>query len=87
MTFFNEDGTARTSTEASILNFLDTEVTREKGKFIPAIALYAVYIGSSGDDVSAKKFFRILAKHGYRSRSQLGGDFFENLTITEGATS
>ena len=72
--------------KASILRFVDQAVTPKKGKVILAIVLYAKFIKRTGADVSAKRFFRVLAKHGYRARPELGGDIFENLTFTRGAT-
>lgn len=71
-----------TSIKNSILTFLDTTVTRKKGKFIPAITLYAVYALRTGADVPAKRFFRILENNGYQSRPAIGGDYYENLTFT-----
>ena len=82
MTFFNDNGTAHDAAEASILSFVETVVTPKKGKVILAIVLYAKFIKRTGADVSAKRFFRVLAKHGYRARPELGGDIFENLTFT-----
>ncbi len=83
MTFFNDDGSVRNHTEDSIRTFLDTAVTRKKGKFIPAIALYGMFIKRTGADVPAKRFFRILEDNGYHSRPALGGDYFENLSFKE----
>ena len=83
MTFFNENGTAHDATEASILAYIDTAVTRKKGKFIPAIALYGMFIKRTGADVPAKRFFRILADNGYHSRPANGGDYYENLSFKE----
>ena len=85
MTFFNENSAPRTSTEESILAYIDTAVTWKKGKFIPAIALYAMYALRTGSDVPAKRFFRILADNGYHSRPALGGDYYENLSFNRGA--
>ena len=87
MTFFNENGTAHDATEDCILAYIDTAVTRKKGKFIPAIALYGMFIKRTGADVSAKRFFRILEKADYRPRPALGGDYYENLSFKTGATS
>ena len=85
MTFFNDDGSVRNHTENSILAYIDTAVTRKKGKFIPAIALYGMFIKRTGADVSAKRFFRILEDNGYHSRPALGGDYYENLSFNKGA--
>ena len=84
MTFFNENGPARTATEESIVSFVETAVTRKKGSFIPAIALYGMFIKRTGSDVSAKKFFRILNEIGYRPCSDMGGEYYKNLTFIEG---
>ena len=84
MTFFNENGTARTATEESILLFVEKAVTRKKGSFIPAIALYGIFIKRTGADVHTKKFFRIVDEFGFRPRAAIGGDYYENLTFTEG---
>ncbi len=70
------------ASKVSILEFLDTAVTRKSGKVVLAIVLYAMFINRTGADVSAKRFFRILDQHGYRSRREIGGDIFENLTFT-----
>ena len=83
MTFFNENGTAHDATKESILAYIDTAVTRKKGKFIPAIALYGMFIKRTGADVPAKRFFRILADNGYHISAALGGDYYENLSFKE----
>ncbi len=87
MTFFNENGTAHDVTKESIRAYIDTAVTRKKGKFIPAIALYGMFIKRTGTDVSAKRFFSILEDNGYHSSPAIGGDYYENLTFNTGATS
>ena len=70
------------ASKASILAYIDQAVVPKSGKAILAIVLYAKFIKRTGADVSAKRFFRILAKHGYRARPELGGDIFENITFT-----
>ena len=87
MTFFNDDGSVRNRTQEAILAYIGTAVTRKKGSFISAIALYGMFIKRTGADVPAKRFFRILADNGYHSRPAIGGDYYENFSFNTGELS
>ena len=62
MTFFNEDGTVRTDSEDSVLEFLATNVSKKRRAKLLANVLYAKYAIESKDDILISDFFRILEK-------------------------
>lgn len=84
MTFFNEDGSAYSSTEATIMAFMSEAVIRKRRKEILAHVLYAVFINQSKMKLSARKFYGVLKNNGYRLRPALGGDIYENLQFKNG---
>jgi hypothetical protein len=77
--------TIRAATRQAVESFLETETQRRRGKCIIAIALYATFIHRSGRYVPYRTFLRILRQNGYHLVYAVGGDIYENLSLTEGA--
>jgi hypothetical protein len=73
-----------------ILAFLEKEMVAAKGKSIGAFSLYWLYcqhtkLSPPYRTVSAKRFYRILQKHGYRRRHGERGSVYEDIQPAEGA--
>ena len=76
--------------EQAILAFLEKETVAANGKSIGAFSLYWLYrqhtkLSPPFRTVSAKEFYRLLKKHGYRRRHGERGSIYKDIQLAEGA--
>jgi len=73
----------RNAAKAEILKFIDTKVERRRDGFIPSYLLPGLFTATSGLNVPAKKFFRIVRASGLPLQLSRDGLFFENIAFKE----
>ncbi len=60
---------------------------QKEGQIVRASALYGAYseqLKRAGVDVSPKRFYRVLEKHGFKRRADARGLYFDNLSFIKG---
>ena len=71
----------RNATTREIVEFIDSNLVRRRGAAIPAYLPMAKFNHDTKLKVSTKRFFRILAEHGYINRSSLRGGFVKGVAF------
>ena len=91
MVSMNKSNNQRISAKQSVLAFVEATEMPQEEQLAHRFKLYFAYckfVRLSPLDsrvISAKRFFCILDKSGYRRRPDIRGDFYENLAFIKGA--
>ena len=71
----------RHATTREIVEYLDNNLVRRRGAPIPSYLPMAKFNHDTKLKVSTKRFFRVLAEHGYINRSSLRGGFITGVAF------